>query len=59
MYNPAPDRMAWVQMARGKAAVGGQTLRQGDGAALAKEQAWNFKAQETSEILIFDMFSAL
>ena len=54
-YPMQENRMIWAQVARGSASVNGQPLQQGDGAALTKENAWQFKALEKSEILLFDM----
>lgn len=48
-------RSAWVQMARGNAVLNNTPLKQGDGAAIEKEDALKFSAQEKSEILIFDL----
>jgi len=54
-YELAKDRMAWVQMARGKARLNGQLLEQGDGAAIIDEKTLEFKAEDKAEILIFDL----
>jgi quercetin 2,3-dioxygenase len=48
-------RHAWLQVARGKVAIGGQQLKQGDGASISEEQSLIIKALEPSEILLFDL----
>ncbi len=53
----APDRHAWVQVAKGTIAVGGQRLRAGDGAAFSAEAAVAMAGvgPETAEVLLFDL----
>lgn len=48
-------RSTWVQMARGDATLNDTSLKQGDGAALEKEDGLKFTAKTKSEILIFDL----
>ncbi len=48
-------RHAWVQVARGAIALNGETLRQGDGAAVSGEPAVAITGQEPAEILVFDL----
>ena len=56
VHEMAPDRHAWVQVARGAVELNGQSLRQGDGAALSGEQSLKIKGQaEPAEILLFDL----
>lgn len=52
----APGRRAWLQVARGAAALNGVRLEAGDGAALVDEARLEIegKAQDT-ELLLFDM----
>jgi redox-sensitive bicupin YhaK (pirin superfamily) len=50
-----PGRHAWVQVARGGLTLNGQTLTQGDGAAVSEEQALDLAFTEDSEILVFDL----
>ena len=50
-----PDRHAWLQVARGAIEINGQTLKQGDGAALSQERALKIVGTEPSEILLFDL----
>lgn len=54
-YEIAPDRMVWLQAARGETLVNGQYLRQGDGAAVIHEKRLEFQTTENAEILIFDL----
>ena len=51
----APDRHAWVQVAKGALRLNGEALRQGDGAAISGETDLRFAAEEESEILLFDL----
>jgi redox-sensitive bicupin YhaK (pirin superfamily) len=50
-----PDRHAWLQVARGAIEINGQTLKQGDGAALSQERALKIVGTEPSEVLLFDL----
>jgi redox-sensitive bicupin YhaK (pirin superfamily) len=54
---PLPEaRFAWVQVARGEIAVNGETLTEGDGAALTQVDAVTIVSRATgTEILLFDM----
>ncbi len=54
-YVISADRMAWVQVARGRILLNGNPLNQGDGAAVSFEKSLDFIANETAEILIFDL----
>jgi redox-sensitive bicupin YhaK (pirin superfamily) len=51
----APSRSAWLQVARGKIAINGNDLNQGDGAAINDESAITIKGLEPAEILLFDL----
>ena len=53
----APDRKAWIQVARGAVVVNGKELRQGDGAGIQNEPALEITGTSDSpaEILLFDM----
>jgi len=54
----APGRHAWIQVARGAVTVNGNTLQQGDGAALSDEPAVEVTGADPSrpaEILLFDL----
>ncbi|MDQ5846376.1 MAG: pirin family protein [Acidobacteriota bacterium] len=48
-------RKAWLQVARGAAAVNGVDLKQGDGAAISDEARIEVQGLEPSEVLLFDM----
>lgn len=53
-----PGRQAWVQVARGEAIVGGQTLAAGDGAAVSEEASFRIEgvlADQDAEVLVFDL----
>jgi quercetin 2,3-dioxygenase len=54
-YALAPDRHAWVQIARGALELNGRELKAGDGAAISNESELTVKAQEPSEVLAFDL----
>jgi redox-sensitive bicupin YhaK (pirin superfamily) len=52
----APGRHAWLQVARGAVTLNGQTLGEGDGAAVSDEQKLAIKgAADDSEVLLFDL----
>jgi redox-sensitive bicupin YhaK (pirin superfamily) len=52
-----PDRRAWVQVARGSITLNGQTLREGDGAAIEGESTVVLEGVDgaTGEALVFDL----
>jgi quercetin 2,3-dioxygenase len=51
-----PGRHAWVQVARGNLSINGETLAQGDGAAVSEERDLSFTGgPEGSEFLYFDL----
>ena len=50
-----PGRLGWLQVARGSVDLNGQTLEQGDGAAIADVADVTIDAQEAAEVLLFDM----
>lgn len=52
----APERHAWVQIARGSAKLNGKDLQQGDGAAVSAESTLTLQANdEEAEVLLFDL----
>ena len=51
----APNRHAWIQVARGGVVVNGEKLDQGDGAAISGESKLTITGQNRAEILLFDM----
>jgi quercetin 2,3-dioxygenase len=48
-------RHAWIQVARGTVRLNDVELKQGDGAAVTKEQELRVLAKEPSEVLLFDL----
>ncbi len=51
----ASGRHAWVQIVRGTVRVNGETLREGDGAALSGEREVAIEADGAAELLLFDL----
>jgi hypothetical protein len=49
------NRHGWLQVAKGSVEVNGKFLTAGDGAAISDEQKVTLKAEEDSEILLFDL----
>ncbi len=54
-YRLRTDRYAWVQVARGSVEVLGESLEQGDAAAIGSEELVEVRATATSEIVLFDL----
>jgi len=54
-YSLPSTRHAWVHVARGTVDVNGQSLREGDGAAISDEDRLDLTARESSEVLLFDL----
>ena len=50
-----PGRHAWLHVARGTVVANGVRLAEGDGAAISDEPALDVKANDRSEILLFDL----
>ena len=50
-----PGRHAWLQVARGAVTVNGESLKQGDGAAISDEAALDITADQDAEVLLFDL----
>jgi redox-sensitive bicupin YhaK (pirin superfamily) len=48
-------RHAWLQVAKGAVELNGNSLTQGDGAAISNEQELTVKGRESAEILLFDL----
>jgi redox-sensitive bicupin YhaK (pirin superfamily) len=49
-------RHAWIQVAKGSIELNGQTLKQGDGAAISDEQTVRVKSSDDlTEVLLFDL----
>jgi len=51
----APSRHAWLQVARGAVSMNGNALKAGDGAAVSGEAQVEIRADEPSELLLFDL----
>jgi quercetin 2,3-dioxygenase len=54
-YAVAPDRHAWLQVARGPLTLGSHTLQEGDGVAMGGETTLDVTSTATAEILLFDL----
>jgi redox-sensitive bicupin YhaK (pirin superfamily) len=50
-----PKRYGWIQVARGAMSVNGERAEQGDGVVVVGETKLIIKAEEPSEILLFDL----
>jgi len=50
-----PSRRAFVQVARGALTLNGQRLQAGDGAAVSDEKQLQLEAQDSAEVLLFDL----
>jgi redox-sensitive bicupin YhaK (pirin superfamily) len=48
-------RHAWLQVAKGAVELNGQTLNQGDGAAVSEESGLTIQGTQDAEILLFDL----
>ena len=51
----APNRSAWVQLARGAATLNGHEMKEGDGAALDDEDTVQITGLADCEVLLFDL----
>lgn len=51
----ANGRHAWVHVARGEVQLNGQTLKEGDGAALSNEALVTLEGVSSGEVLVFDL----
>ncbi len=54
-HNIAPNRHAWLQVAKGSVELNGKQLKQGDGAAVSDEEKLLLKGTEDAEVLLFDL----
>jgi redox-sensitive bicupin YhaK (pirin superfamily) len=54
-HDMAPGRRAWVQVVDGTIEVNGQTLAEGDGAAIADVGRLEFTTEGSGELLLFDL----
>lgn len=48
-------RHAWLQVLRGAASLNGQDLQAGDGVAVSNEATLEIRANESSEVMLFDL----
>ena len=55
VHQMAPERHAWLQVARGAITVNGIELEQGDGAAISNESILTIAGRDQSEVLLFDL----
>jgi redox-sensitive bicupin YhaK (pirin superfamily) len=55
VHQLGPERHAWLQVARGAVALNDRPLKQGDGAALSREQSVRIVGTEPAEVLLFDL----
>jgi redox-sensitive bicupin YhaK (pirin superfamily) len=51
----APNRHAWIQVARGAIAVNGEKLNESGGAAISGELNLTIVGRESAELLLFDL----
>jgi redox-sensitive bicupin YhaK (pirin superfamily) len=51
----AAGRFGWLQVARGSVRLNGETLTEGDGAAISGESEIRINGIEESEVLLFDL----
>jgi redox-sensitive bicupin YhaK (pirin superfamily) len=51
----APERHAWLQVVKGAVTLNGTPLKAGDGAAVTGEESLEIRAEEESEVLLFDL----
>lgn len=50
-----PGRHAWIHVARGSVSLGGNILREGDGAGVSREENLRFVGDGSAEVLVFDL----
>ncbi len=56
VHELAENRHAWIQIVKGSLEINGETLSQGDGAAISEETSLKIKALENdTEFLLFDL----
>ena len=54
-HEPELDRHLWLQLTRGAVTILGESLAQGDGAAISGEEIVEMRADQQSELLLFDL----
>jgi quercetin 2,3-dioxygenase len=55
VYRLQAGRHAWLQLARGAVTLNGTQLTAGDGAAISQEEELELRADDGSEVLLFDL----
>ncbi len=55
VHEIAPERHAWLQVARGAVTLNGTPLDHGDGAAISNEATLTIAGREQAELLLFDL----
>jgi redox-sensitive bicupin YhaK (pirin superfamily) len=50
-----PGRHVWLQLLRGRAALNGQLLGAGDGAAVSEEERLEIQGRNDAEVMLFDL----
>ena len=50
-----PRRSAWLQVARGQVKIGGESIKEGDGAAITAEAEVEVTGEADAEVLLFDL----
>ena len=54
-HEVAPGRHAWVQVLRGSARLGKETLQAGDGVAISEETTIALQGEDEGEVMLFDL----
>jgi redox-sensitive bicupin YhaK (pirin superfamily) len=54
-HEPEPDRHLWLQLTRGAVTILGESLTQGDGAAISGEEIVKIRADQHAELLLLDL----
>ena len=54
-YQIGETRYGWLQVARGSVDVNGERANQGDGVVIVAEPELTIRADESAEILLFDL----
>jgi quercetin 2,3-dioxygenase len=55
VHDLGAGRRAWLQLIRGRVQVGGEILEGGDGAAISDQPSLAIRADEDSELILFDL----
>jgi quercetin 2,3-dioxygenase len=54
-FEVAPNRFAWIQVARGMVTLNGESLREGDGVQINSPELLELSTESNAEILLFDL----